>query len=367
MEVENTRDVFLGVVLLAALGVYRPRWLQRYLLICIALGILKEFFPLTFAQLSRGRQYLIRTARLRNRRKQKKRVVYWKQQPQSPFLSLPGEIRNAIYEEVAESITRVKIWHGTAILHPLALTCHQARREFLPYFEAAIFPSIAKNGVNSVTVCDAMQVQMFAWQNHEAGTYSADIEAMWHNWQDKAEDMRDEWRELREMRSLSDAKTSRALPTHVEDLLDGSRFRVEYELGRRGKQGVVGDRVVVCMTSMRFPKDGLVPDFVFTLEREEEEAFRLDTGPTRELSRSVMDRLRSSRSTTKDQFRRTKRRKLSSLDYEYEQTGQRCGHRRRLSEGNSSDPEHLFRVHVLRKRSTAALQRLGLEWIAEDP
>jgi hypothetical protein len=53
----------------------------------------------------------------------------------SPFLNLPGEIRNQIYSEVARSTPLIRLFEGRVVLPALGAVCRQVRKEMSPDYE----------------------------------------------------------------------------------------------------------------------------------------------------------------------------------------------------------------------------------------
>lgn len=57
----------------------------------------------------------------------------------SPFLALPGELRNKIYTEVAHNASSIKLFEGRVVLPPLAGVCRQVRREMSGNNQAELY------------------------------------------------------------------------------------------------------------------------------------------------------------------------------------------------------------------------------------
>ncbi|KAM0723766.1 hypothetical protein Q7P37_000756 [Cladosporium fusiforme] len=57
---------------------------------------------------------------------------------QFPFFKLPGELRNRIYEEVANSSADVNLFKGCIVLPPLANTCRKVRKEMHGKYEVDV-------------------------------------------------------------------------------------------------------------------------------------------------------------------------------------------------------------------------------------
>lgn len=57
------------------------------------------------------------------------------------FMTLPGELRNVVYESVAHSTEEVIVRDGGAVPHSLHQVCRQTRDEFDPVFAAVTLPT----------------------------------------------------------------------------------------------------------------------------------------------------------------------------------------------------------------------------------
>ena len=55
------------------------------------------------------------------------------------FLDLPGELRNAVYEEIAASTDTVVFRNGSPVPPPLSRVCRQVRSEFLSVLNSDVF------------------------------------------------------------------------------------------------------------------------------------------------------------------------------------------------------------------------------------
>ena len=69
-----------------------------------------------------------------SRTEQQRSLTKWKLQPQSPFLRLPGEVRNAIYRLVLSPADDRRIRLNNLDQPPFTATCRQIQAEALPIF-----------------------------------------------------------------------------------------------------------------------------------------------------------------------------------------------------------------------------------------
>jgi hypothetical protein len=69
----------------------------------------------------------------------------------SPFLNLPGEIRNQIYSEVARSTPLIRLFEGRVVLPALGAVCRQVRKEMRADYEEDVVLDPSKPIVALVT------------------------------------------------------------------------------------------------------------------------------------------------------------------------------------------------------------------------
>ncbi|KAM3415633.1 hypothetical protein BST61_g9154 [Cercospora zeina] len=85
----------------------------------------------------------------------------------SPFLNLPGELRNMIYDTIASGTEQLIIRNGKIVEHPLAQVNKQIRLEFSPVFLATLPPSSSTRIVNGTTKRFAPEIIIWQLQNFD--------------------------------------------------------------------------------------------------------------------------------------------------------------------------------------------------------
>ena len=345
---KETRIACSCLALLIILGYYKPRWMLAF----SALSVMFISIPdewLIIDQRPADSQPCSREGKTT--------------QHASPLLQLPAEIRNDIYEDVASSITKIKIRNGVTLVHPLAHACRQLRSEFLPFFKDKAFPTVASTEHMALTVFDVIQYRvMYDIAGLEPGWYEMEGDGVRESFQNLLEGflhvawkMRNDWNFKRSFSKTFPCPFEDAIP----DLLDAKTLRIEYEVYKGFDEDDDESELYGWtnnLTIVRYPEGSPCPDLIRRSSYDNDEGISVaneaNIGPQNDRKKLLGSRLY-------EQYddKLVKRRKLSD-EAEYMETEASSNHRDLdswLAEGGG---EHWLKVNALKARSVFALLNL---------